>query len=195
MELVLNELILKTIRYHNRTYYKCIDCGERASLNGGRCRKCRLVYNKANKKPRIKKHFPCKYNCGNTTTKKGSRCLRCYQRDAADKIKAEKYIARKYPCKKCGTLTIKENSLCKTCRDKILLEQGEKKQIENNKRKDANEKRLKSKFKKDTLQICPKSPDGHHIEIITDNIGKCKLCDRIKDYNKLLMPYLPNIGM
>lgn len=177
------------IRYHNRTYYKCIDCGERASNNGGRCRKCRAIFAKANKKGRL---YPCRSGCGNTTTKRGSRCRECYLKEGTRKVLNP---ARTYPCRSCGNPIKRQNGLCITCYNKAVQENAERKEADNKRRKIANEKRLHVKFGDPQKSICPKSPDKHHLEIITDNIGVCKYCKRTKDYNKLLEPYLPSIGM
>jgi hypothetical protein len=151
--------------------------------------------------------YPCKNGCGRLSLKKGSRCVECYKKELKKQSEFKKentrkrspsdnpeyrrnhYQGKKYPCKACGKPVWRHGDFCKECYNIALLAAGEKRQVEVNNRKVDSEARFKKNYKPAKKQICPKSPepDKNHVEIIDSvkNIGKCKYCGRIKDYNKL----------
>jgi hypothetical protein len=150
--------------------------------------------------------YPCRNGCGKVTLKKGSRCLECYKTEQSAKKQANKQMARKhypsdnpeyrrnnrkqklYYCKNnCGNMVCNPSSLCITCYNKALHRAGEKRQAENNKRQADTEARIKKHCQNATVSICDKSPNKMHWEIINTetNMGVCKYCGRVRDYNKL----------
>ena len=150
--------------------------------------------------------YPCRNGCGKVTTHKGSQCIECYKKEQLikkqdkqssvrkkypsdnPKYRRDNYKRKLYPCKNnCGKMVYKYNSLCINCYNKALHKLGEKRQAENNKRKADTEARIRLRTKATKISICSKSPDKRHYEIIdtNTNIGTCKYCGRIKDYNIL----------
>ncbi len=151
--------------------------------------------------------YPCRYGCGKVTTHKGTRCLECYKRDMVkNKVVSKKRPPdnpakhshhKKYPCRNnCGGTTVKHGSLCLSCYNKVLYAKAERQQAEINRQKEERLKVQAKLHKPAKLQICPKSPDKRHFEIInSDKIGVCKYCGRKKDYNKLQDKYLDSLRL
>ena len=84
----------------------------------------------------------------------------------------------------------RENGLCRSCYIKACQISSGKRKADNGKRRKDTEARKSKYRKKSVVEICDKSPNQRHHDIMDGYIGECKYCGRIKDYKPLLARYI-----
>jgi len=150
--------------------------------------------------------YPCKNGCGKYCSRKNIRCIECYKKERKANVNSnpnafnrkhkgvtnQKDHRKLYPCKNnCGKMIRKRGGICINCYNKALHRLGERKQVENDKRKADTQARQEKYIATVKIDICPKSPNQRHWEVINaDKIGICKYCGREKDYKKLQEKYV-----
>jgi hypothetical protein len=99
-----------------------------------------------------------------------------------------------YPCaNKCGNMIRQKNGLCRDCYTDMLLKRAEVKQSEKEQRQKTNEANRKRMYPA-KVEICPDSPiQRHYWKLNGANVGVCKYCHKVRDFNAKLKKYLPII--
>ena len=93
-----------------------------------------------------------------------------------------------YPCIICGAKITRKGRFCIVCYTELrklqALVNAEEEGRERAQRIRANIERQNRRMPKATVSVCPKSPNERHYWVIdSTNIGACKYCEEIKDFN------------